>query len=309
MEKQTAARLPYANFLRRVISAVILLPFVVLAFWKGGLWLALLVAIFAPLMAFEWAQLMAAKNPRLTVACLILFLLTIIALTAFADIYIGSMAMLFCLLCAFFIAPMISEYRQVLFGGLLYIGAPIFALLFLRAAENGALVIIYLALMVWATDICAMLFGKTIGGAKLMPSISPQKTWAGLIGGMIGAAGLGYLYAVLMTGGWLNNDILQDVTPILQNVKPIPLAILGAVCALIAQAGDLFESWLKRRHNVKDSGRLLPGHGGILDRVDGLVAVLVSAALFVFLYHRFFGMDNFFNTGDFNAAILLLWAH
>ncbi|MDD9841287.1 MAG: phosphatidate cytidylyltransferase [Alphaproteobacteria bacterium] len=302
MEKQTAARLPYADFLRRVISAVILLPFVVLAFWAGGLWLALLVAIFAPLMAFEWAQLMAAKNPRLTVAYLILFLLTIIALTAFADIYIGSIAMLFCLLCAFFIAPMISEYRQVLFGGLLYIGAPIFALLFLRAAENGALVIIYLALMVWATDICAMLFGKAIGGAKLMPSISPQKTWAGLIGGMIGAAGMGALYAVLMTSIWLNNDILQGVTPFF-------LSILGAVCALIAQAGDLFESWLKRRHNIKDSGRLLPGHGGILDRVDGLVAVLVSAALFVFLYHRFFGMDNFFNTGDFNAAILLLWAH
>lgn len=296
MAEQTTGRLPYANFLRRVISAIILLPFVVAAFWAGGLWLALLVAIFAPLMAFEWAHLMATKNPRLTIACLILCLLTIIALTSLKGIYSGAMALLFFLLCAFFIAPMLREYRRVLAGGLLYIGAPIFALLFLRVAENGALVIIYLALMVWATDICAMLFGKTIGGAKLMPSISPQKTWAGLIGGVIGAAGMGALYAVLMPRGWLNNDILQGV-------MPVSLALLGAVCALIAQAGDLFESWLKRLHHVKDSGQFLPGHGGILDRVDGLVAVLVSAALVIFLYHRLFGM------GDFDAAILLLWAH
>jgi len=300
MAEQTKAHLPYANFLRRVISAVILVPFVVAGFWAGGLWLALLVALFAPLMAFEWAQLMVAKNPRLTMACLILCLLTIIALTFFIGIYSGALALLFCLLCAFFIAPMIGEYRHVLAGGLFYIGAPIFALLFLRAAENGAPVIIYLALVVWATDICAMLVGKTFGGAKLAPSISPQKTWAGLIGGVIGAGGMGALYAVLLTsdwlGGWLNSDILQGV-------MPASLALLGVVCALIAQAGDLFESWLKRRHNIKHSGQFLPGHGGILDRVDGLVAVLVSAALFVFLYHRLFG------AGDFDAATLLLWAH
>jgi phosphatidate cytidylyltransferase len=123
--------------------------------------------------------------------------------------------------------------------------------------------LLWLFLVVWATDIFAYFVGRGIGGAKLAPSISPGKTWAGLVGGMLGAAVVGGIVSTA-TGG------------------PIWLAIVAApVLAVVAQAGDLFESLLKRRAGVKDSGTLIPGHGGALDRLDGLLFATPVYALLV----------------------------
>lgn len=146
--------------------------------------------------------------------------------------------------------------RRIAVGwGLLYIGVPAFALLVLSWAYSG--LVFWVMVVTWATDIFAYFAGRAIGGPKLAPRISPNKTWAGLIGGMIGAGLCGWGIAWLFDLGF-------------------PFTWLGALMGAVAQAGDLYESWVKRRHGVKDSGTLLPGHGGVLDRLDGLLAVAVA---------------------------------
>jgi phosphatidate cytidylyltransferase len=147
--------------------------------------------------------------------------------------------------------------------GLIYAGLPALALLWLRAAPDGLALVIWTMGIVWATDIFAYFAGRAIGGPKLLPSVSPKKTWAGLVGGMAGAAVASV--AVANTYGW--------------TTAPVALAFAGALLAVIAQSGDFFESWLKRRAGVKDSGSLIPGHGGVMDRVDGLIPVSCAVAL------------------------------
>lgn len=145
-------------------------------------------------------------------------------------------------------------------AGLLYIGAAAIALAWLRSLDNGAIVL-WVFIVTWSTDILAYFTGRSLGGPKLAPSISPGKTWSGLIGGVIGAA-LGGALIVHFCG--LAHGLI----------------LLAPLLAVAAQCGDLFESALKRRAGVKDSGRLLPGHGGVLDRLDGLlpVALLTGGA-------------------------------
>ena len=139
-------------------------------------------------------------------------------------------------------------------GGALYVAVPAMALVWLRAdAPGGMQHVIWLLVVIWATDICAYLVGRTVGGPKLAPRISPGKTWSGLLGGVAGASLLGGFAAqALGAGYWF-------------------AAAVGGCLAVIGQVGDLFESALKRHAGVKDSGNLIPGHGGLLDRIDGLV--------------------------------------
>ncbi|HEX8526440.1 phosphatidate cytidylyltransferase, partial [Allosphingosinicella sp.] len=125
----------------------------------------------------------------------------------------------------------------------------------------------WLMLVTWATDIFAYFAGRSIGGPKLAPKISPNKTWAGLIGGMAGAAVVGAVFAYL-------SGISADLPDFLW---------LGAPMGLLAQIGDLYESSVKRRRGVKDSGTLLPGHGGVLDRLDGLLPVILATFLVLVL--------------------------
>lgn len=150
-------------------------------------------------------------------------------------------------------------------AGLFYVAIPCASLLWLR--ELDLKLVLYVLFAVWATDIGAYFAGRIIGGAKLAPAISPSKTWAGLGGGMTAAGIVGGLCHLF---------------------SPYPLTIWSAiifamVLAVIAQAGDLFESWLKRRAGVKDSSSLIPGHGGILDRVDGLIFTLPLFAIMVYI--------------------------
>jgi phosphatidate cytidylyltransferase len=116
--------------------------------------------------------------------------------------------------------------------------------------------------IVVATDVGAYFAGRTLGGPKIAPSISPSKTWSGLIGGMLAAS----LFAVALA---------MRVSPVF-SMEELVLAILfGAFLAVVAQAGDFFESWMKRKAGVKDSGAMIPGHGGVLDRIDGLIPVVI----------------------------------
>src|SRR4051795_13081814 len=145
-------------------------------------------------------------------------------------------------------------------GGFVYALLPALALLWIRERdEHGLYLLVWVFIVTWATDVGAYFAGRAIGRRKLAPSISPGKTVEGLYGGMAAATLLG--------GGWALAMGLGH-----------PLLILAPLFALTAQAGDLFESWMKRRAGVKDSGNWLPGHGGVLDRLDGLVPVAVLTA-------------------------------
>lgn len=150
-----------------------------------------------------------------------------------------------------------------LLAGLIYILLPCLALLHLRAhPETGMVTIFWLLAVVWSSDIGGYAFGRVFGGPKMAPSISPNKTWSGFFGAVL-MAGTAGLIAALVLG--------KD------NV--IPLSALSAAMGGVSQAGDLLESWVKRYFRVKDTGALIPGHGGLLDRVDGLLAAAVSVTL------------------------------
>ncbi len=148
-------------------------------------------------------------------------------------------------------------------AGLIYIGSAGAVLVVMRNDLFGLDVVLTLVGAVVATDVGAYLAGRTFGGPRIAPKISPSKTWSGLIGGMAGAA------AVLAANRGYN---------------PLPEAVtIGILLAVIAQSGDFFESWMKRRAGVKDSGHLIPGHGGLFDRVDGLLAVLFVVSVMTLL--------------------------
>jgi phosphatidate cytidylyltransferase len=147
-------------------------------------------------------------------------------------------------------------------GFVLYSIAAVLALLWLRHHPGyGRETILWIVACVWATDIGAYFLGSYVGGAKLAPSISPGKTWSGLVGGICASAVVSAACGLAFEAG--------DTTV---------LALAGAAIAVVAQAGDLLESAAKRRAGVKDSGAIIPGHGGILDRIDGLIAALVFVA-------------------------------
>lgn len=159
--------------------------------------------------------------------------------------------------------------------GVLYIGAACVSLLAMPPLLRWVVI-----LSVIATDTGAYFAGTRFGGRKIAPSISPSKTWAGLYGGMAGAA-------LVMLSAWVFIAIIMAAlggreADIAEVVRPLPMlgaALVGAFTAILAQAGDFFESWMKRRAGVKDSGSLIPGHGGLFDRVDGLLPVTIAAGL------------------------------
>ena len=176
---------------------------------------------------------------------------------------------LFAIFVAAIVTVMYYEWRQMTLswgpgwaiGGFIYCLLPAVALLWVRGWDDSRLnLLLWVFIVTWATDIGAYFVGRAIGRNKLAPTISPGKTIEGLIGGMIAAGLLG--------GAWAIEQGLGK-----------PLLVAAPLFALAAQAGDLFESWIKRRAGVKDSGHILPGHGGLLDRVDGLVPVAVLTAL------------------------------
>ncbi len=145
--------------------------------------------------------------------------------------------------------------RLTMFGGFLYVAIPAFALIVLNWAWFG--LVFWAMVVTWSTDSFAYFAGRAIGGPKLAPRISPSKTWSGLAGGVIGAAVLGALAAYWFDLG-------------------SPFIYIGGLMGILAQAGDLYESWMKRRAGVKDSGTILPGHGGALDRLDGFLPVILA---------------------------------
>ena len=246
------------DFQRRSLVGAGLIAVAAACLWAGGLAFWVLVSIVALFMMAEWAELHDTV-PRLK--RLGQFALSV-PLAIMGPIAAGPSPFALGLVAgaAFFIAAV--SRRSALGWGVVYVGLPAFALVLLRGADDGLLLAFWAMGLVWATDIGAYFAGRTIGGPKLAPQVSPNKTWAGLAGGVLAATLFGF---VLHTQAWL----------------PFRLALVTPLLAVLAQGGDLYESWLKRRAGVKDSGNVLPGHGGVLDRLDGLVPVAPIAALIV----------------------------
>lgn len=163
-------------------------------------------------------------------------------------------------------------------GGLIYVGLACFTLLMFSAPLFGMTPAILLIAGVIGTDVGAYFAGRTFGGPKIAPRISPSKTWSGLVGGMIGAGLLMVAIQALIYWGRID---ARDHSDIYLAYGWQRLALMGAALAAVAQTGDFFESWMKRRAGVKDSGRLIPGHGGLFDRTDGLIAVAFVAGLII----------------------------
>jgi phosphatidate cytidylyltransferase len=247
----------------RVVSALVLLLPVLAVLAAGGAWFYGFLTIVGCLMAIEWTRIVGASNARRDSILLALNLLLSLSVFEFYSRDIWSVVWLgqFVVLLAY---SLISRARFApVLGGLIYIAAPLVVAMWFRASPQGMALILYIFLTVWGTDIFAMFAGKSIGGPKLAPRLSPNKTWAGLIGAVIGSAIVGYVFALAFQS-------IYGVGP-----QAYVMMLTTGGLAVIAQMGDLFESTLKRKYNIKDSGQIIPGHGGILDRVDGLVSVLM----------------------------------
>ncbi|MFZ3034450.1 MAG: phosphatidate cytidylyltransferase [Parvibaculum sp.] len=255
-----------AELRTRIISALVLAPVALGLTWFGGWPFAAMLAVAGVIMAWELSTLLPGISPTMRIM-LAGFVIIAIGLTAIGGPFVAVLVSMAGLTFAVTIAILTGSPTLSPAIAFPYLILPLISLMWLRhdpegGPDYGRIAIFWLLFTVWATDTFAYFAGRGFGGPKLVPRLSPNKTWAGLIGGMIGAALVGAITATWFSLG-----------------SPIGLAFVSAIIAVIAQAGDILESALKRRAGVKDSGKIIPGHGGILDRVDGLVTAAVGAAI------------------------------
>lgn len=252
-----------SNLQQRVISAIVMAAVTLAVTWLGGLPFRLFCAAITAAIFYEWMRMSrSASGAALGLLPEALAVVFIVALVA------GLPALWLLLLAAALtaIVAVASHLRgaaQWEASGLAYAALSGFSLACLRDGDHSGLIaILFLFAVVWATDIAAYFVGRAVGGPKLAPSISPGKTQSGALGGAAGGLVAGLLLAVGAGAGNL-----------------LALGLVALVLSVVSQIGDLFESWIKRRHGCKDSSNLIPGHGGVMDRVDGLVAA--AFALYV----------------------------
>ncbi len=250
----------------RIASGVALAVFGVGATLAGGPWIAAATAAAVVAMSFEWARMSEPGAVQHAFAFL--------GLAGFVAVALASLGAPIWALGALAAFAALSALRRRDWAGRLetafgifYVGAPCALFVWTRGLEGGLEIILFLFAVIWSADIFAYLGGVGIGGPKLHPALSPQKTWSGIGAGVLaGAVGAG-AYAAATAAPSL----------------ALPMAA-GAVLAAIGLGGDLFESFLKRRFGVKDASGLIPGHGGVMDRIDGLMAAVTATALALALW-------------------------
>jgi len=255
----------------RVLSALALAPLPIAAIWFGSPWLPLLTALAGAVMAWEWGRLCRRGCFGATGMVLVGVVLAAIAAATLATVgwaigfvFLGAGVVFWSARRCLDLDPEWTAF------GTFWVALPCICLLWLaRGGPEGRTTLLWILAIVWATDIGAFAIGKMVGGPRLAPCLSPRKTWAGLVGGAVCAALAGWA-----TAAWVG------VSPAL------PLIIVSAALAIVDQFGDLAESVAKRRFGVKDSSGLIPGHGGLLDRLDGLLAVLPVVALLTLIDGR-----------------------
>ena len=254
-------RLSANNLLLRIISAAVLAPLALVAAYIGGLPFALFWGVAALVVLWEWMTLVVGPNYRLLMlscaaALVVADFLAWLGrpITALLMIGLGGLA-------GAIFAP--NERRLWVLAGTGYAGGMALAPIFLRAdAGFGFAAILLLFAVVWTTDVLGYFAGRAFGGPKLWPAVSPKKTWSGAISGAVGAV----VAALLIAAQFGSFD-------------RIAIIAVALVLSIVAQAGDLFESWVKRKFDAKDSSRIIPGHGGVMDRLDGFWAAAVAGCI------------------------------
>jgi len=276
-----ADRSRWRDLRKRVLSAVLLGPAALLCIWVGAAaWIALM-AVAVSVLAWEWVRLCGFSTWRLPGLVVPLSVLAAGGL-AVAGLWAPALGLLpaGAVLVRLLQPPPAGTDARTHEGitpgawlgfGVVYIGLAGLALIRLRGdATAGLGNVLFLFLVVWASDIGAYMFGRWLGGPKLAPAVSPNKTWSGAAGGLLSAMAVGAA-APYVT----ESDGVMVFLP--------RVLIVALLLGLVAQAGDLFESWIKRRFHVKDTSSLIPGHGGLLDRLDAVLAAAPVAALIAIL--------------------------
>jgi len=248
------------NLVLRITAALVLAPAAILIAYLGGWIWAVLVTLAAVGLYAEWLSIVGMAGQWQIVAPGVIALIMIgwwLGQAHFA-------ALLVTLVLGLLVVGVLAPGRRIwAAAGFFYAAvAEIAAILMRMDPGHGLPALILILFVVWATDIGGYIAGRSIGGPKLWPRVSPNKTWAGAIGGFAASLVVASGFAAFKVAG------------------TGPLLTLGALLSIAAQFGDLFESAVKRRFGVKDSGRIIPGHGGLLDRLDGFVAAIVLAAIF-----------------------------
>jgi phosphatidate cytidylyltransferase len=256
----------YSNLMLRLVSSLVLAPLAIGAAYVGGTVFLAFWTLAALIVLWEWDTLVCDRDRNSVLTIGMVTLIGAALLLAFD--WIGT-AITLVGLGLFGIAALASRARRRwCIAGAVYAAALLVAPVILRDDPHfGFTAILFLFVIVWLTDIAAYFIGRAIGGPKLMPSVSPNKTWSGAIGGTLAGTIGGVLVA-----GWPTNAALVAVALIL---------------SIVSQGGDLFESSIKRRFSAKDASQLIPGHGGLMDRLDGFIAAAVVGVL-IGLFHSGF---------------------
>jgi phosphatidate cytidylyltransferase len=262
---RAVAEPPSRNLLMRILAAAVLAPLAIAIAYAGGWLWAGLVMLAAIGLYVEWLAIIGlARETRVVAAGVVALAVAGVCLaTGRIDAALLVLAVGFAAVSL--LAPRQRGWTATGFG--YAAAAEIASVLVRRDPVDGFAALILILVVVWVTDIGGYFAGRGIGGPKLWPRVSPNKTWAGALGGFV----LSLIVAAGFAAGGLG--------------MIGPLLVLGAVLSIASQLGDLFESAVKRRFGVKDSSHIIPGHGGLLDRLDGFVAAIVLAAIFGFLRH------------------------
>jgi phosphatidate cytidylyltransferase len=251
------------NLMLRIGAALVLAPVAVAIAWLGGWPWTTLVTLAAIGLYVEWLMIVGmARETRVVATGAVALAISGLGLAA-GWIDASLLALVLGLAAIAFLSP---QRRSWIATGFCYAAAAQIASVLLRLDQtDGVVALILVLLVVWVTDIGGYFAGRGIGGPKLWPRVSPRKTWAGAVGGFAASLAVAAGFAAFGLG------------------KTGPLLLVGALLSIASQLGDLFESAVKRRFGVKDSSHIIPGHGGLMDRLDGFVAAIVAAAIFGFL--------------------------
>ncbi len=262
MSEAAGATASWSDLWQRFKTALVIGPPILLALYVGTWPFAVVMIVTGSILFFEWDRMSRKSQDDPNVWIGIAAIATAGVLTAAEQLQAGFLALLvaFALMCAF---RRDRRNRAWMGFGLLYAGLPVIGLIQLRAIPDvGFLAVGWTLTTIWATDIGAYTAGRAFGGPKLIPTISPKKTWAGFIGGLVGAIIWSVGYYAVFGFAWITGVLFPTL-----------------IVSLLGQVGDLFESWVKRHFGVKDSGNLFPGHGGVMDRADSAVMATAVIAL------------------------------
>ena len=250
------------DVVRRLFSAAVLASAAVLLTQLGSLWFSLPVLALTGVLLHEWHRLSGTPGYLFSAAAVVAAWIAVAwqenLVIALYALFVGMLG------SAFYLLVRRNDAKvSWAISGVIYVGIPMVTLLWMRNAEGSGLVVLWMFLVIWASDSAAFVCGRFIGGPRLCPSISPAKTWAGAIGALLASIAVGIGTAAM---------IQQMLTTTL---------MLSVIVGVAAQSGDLLQSALKRRWQVKDAGKLIPGHGGLMDRLDSLV---IAAPVFALVW-------------------------